>query len=212
MKIVSHKELLALPSDTVFSAASRGSDSSSSLYLKGDSYDDTYFTYRELSSITIDARMDSPDLGDIFVVWDHDQLESIGRKIYHAKQNARQLVKMTQPLGTKEEKKTVHDVIDWVEDTAILDVMGGSMEMNYVHFMLDHFTRPAWVKMAHNPWMNTYALFVDYDGKTYKVTGASTMGDVFLAKDLKRQNGSGYDKRVMLDFAKLTYWRGVSHE
>lgn len=40
-------------------------------------------------------------------------------------------------------------------------------------------------------------LFCMYDGKRYRVTGASRMGDVWLAKDPRREDG--YDLRVDVD-------------
>lgn len=78
--------------------------------------------------------------------------------------------------------------------------------LNYVHFVLEHFRKPAVVKMSHDPYMRPFRLFVTYEDKRYRVTGASRLGDVFLANDLKRENGTGYDLRVGLNFAKLTEW------
>lgn len=78
--------------------------------------------------------------------------------------------------------------------------------LNYVHFMLEHFRKPATIKLAHHPFMKVFGLFVTYKGKRYKVTGASSLGDIFLAKDLTRENGAGYNLRVTLNFAKLTEW------
>jgi hypothetical protein len=78
--------------------------------------------------------------------------------------------------------------------------------LNYVHFMLSHFRKPAVEKMAHEPFMRKFNLFATFEGTRWKVTGASRFGDIFLAKDLKRENGCGYNRRVMLNFAKLTEW------
>lgn len=78
--------------------------------------------------------------------------------------------------------------------------------LNYVHFMLEHFRKPAVVKIAHERYMQSHHLFVTYEDIRYKVTGASRLGDIFLAKDLDRANGAGYDRRVLLNFAKLTQW------
>ena len=40
-------------------------------------------------------------------------------------------------------------------------------------------------------------LFCDHDGSRWRVTGASRLGDVWLAKDPNRDHG--YDKRVQID-------------
>lgn len=106
-------------------------------------------------------------------------------------------------------RRTIKHIDNWLDFEAISDVMGtlGFENADYVHFMLDYFRRPAWVCSAHARFMNKYGLFVDYEGKTYKVTGASRLGDIFLAKDLKRPNKSGYDLRVDFDLSKLTNWR-----
>lgn len=47
------------------------------------------------------------------------------------------------------------------------------------------------------PWISQYKLFCTYKGRRYRVTGASRMGDVWLAEDLNRE--TGYDHRVSLD-------------
>jgi hypothetical protein len=78
--------------------------------------------------------------------------------------------------------------------------------LNYVHFMLEHFRKPAVLKISHERYMKYHHLFVTYSGVRYKVTGASRLGDIYLAADLSRANGAGYDKRVPLNFAKLTQW------
>lgn len=85
----------------------------------------------------------------------------------------------------------------WFNDKAYL---------NYVHFVLEHFRKPAVNKLAHDAYMKVFNLFVTYEGKRYKVTGASRLGDIFLATRLTRPNGDGYDMRVSLNFAKLTEW------
>lgn len=78
--------------------------------------------------------------------------------------------------------------------------------LNYVHFVLEHFRKPAVVKIAHAKYMNHFRLYVTYEGKRYRVTGASRLGDIYLATSISRENGSGYDRRVPLNFAKLTEW------
>lgn len=62
--------------------------------------------------------------------------------------------------------------------------------------------RPA-IEQLDN-WRVTHPLFCTYEGSRYRVTGASRMGDVWLAADLARVNG--YDKRV--DVEKCSNWSG----
>lgn len=91
---------------------------------------------------------------------------------------------------------------DWL-DNAIGDVVGNS-ELAYAHFVFSHFRKPAWEKMSHAPFMRDHKLFVTYEGKRYRVTGASRLGDIWLTEDFKRQDG--YDLRIGLDFSKLSNW------
>ena len=61
---------------------------------------------------------------------------------------------------------------------------------------------PAWMQYAMAEWMDPYKLFCTYQGKRYRVTGASRLGDIWLARDFDRENG--YDLRV--DLAKCDEW------
>jgi hypothetical protein len=51
--------------------------------------------------------------------------------------------------------------------------------------------------------MAPYKLFCLYEGKWWRVTGASRMGDVWLTSDFQRD--TGYDKRVFLE--ECSEWR-----
>lgn len=72
----------------------------------------------------------------------------------------------------------------------------------YAQWVLNHARLPASLKIKFDRFMNSFHLFATYEGKVYKVTGASRMGDIWLAEDFNRKNG--YDLRVDLD--KLTNW------
>lgn len=72
----------------------------------------------------------------------------------------------------------------------------------YAKFVLTYFRYPAWAKGDFRQWMGQFKLFCTYQGKRYRVTGASRMGDVWLAEDLNRE--SGYDLRV--DVAECCEW------
>jgi len=61
---------------------------------------------------------------------------------------------------------------------------------------------PAWMQGAMAQWMDPYKLFCTFDGKRWRVTGASRLGDIWLAEDFTRE--SGYDRRV--DLAECSAW------
>jgi hypothetical protein len=72
----------------------------------------------------------------------------------------------------------------------------------YAKFVIFYFRYPAWAKAAFLPWMSVHKLFCDYKGRRYRVTGASRMGDLWLAEDHTRD--TGYDLRV--DVAECGNW------
>lgn len=78
----------------------------------------------------------------------------------------------------------------------------------YAAFCFLLFRLPAVMKIAFRKWTDQYKLFCTYDGKRYRVTGASRLGDIWLAEDHNRSDG--YDLRV--DLAKCTRWGSESLE
>jgi len=62
-------------------------------------------------------------------------------------------------------------------------------------FMLHRL--PAFMQADFSGWILQYRLFCNYKGKKYRCTGASRLGDAWLAKDFKRE--VGYDLRVDVD-------------
>jgi hypothetical protein len=63
----------------------------------------------------------------------------------------------------------------------------------------------AWMQGAFRPWIEPHELYCDFAGRTWRVTGASRMGDIWLAIDLTRQDG--YDIRRYVD--ECTNWRSA---
>lgn len=60
---------------------------------------------------------------------------------------------------------------------------------------LEHMRRPA---MGHDwTWIRSNPLFCDYQGKRYRCTGASRLGDVWLTADFNRD--AGYELRVLVE-------------
>lgn len=72
----------------------------------------------------------------------------------------------------------------------------------YAKFVLTLARLPAWAQMAYRPFTKQFELFCTYQGQRYRCTGASRMGDVWLAKDFSQENG--YDHRV--DVAECSDW------
>lgn len=61
---------------------------------------------------------------------------------------------------------------------------------------------PAHMRCDFAKWIDPFKLFCTWRGVRYRVTGASRMGDVWLAADHERD--CGYDERVALD--ECTDW------
>ena len=76
----------------------------------------------------------------------------------------------------------------------------------YVQMVLMYFRLPALQQMRWEPWLGQYKLFCIYQGEQYRVTGASRMGDIWLAKN--PDQSVGYDLRVSID--DCSGWSPVS--
>lgn len=82
-------------------------------------------------------------------------------------------------------------VYDWLE-TPTEENHPNREGIFYAKRWLHEFTKPAMFK--NNAWLAKSPLFVEYKGEKYRCTGASRMGDVWLASNLATEYG--YDKRV----------------
>ena len=77
----------------------------------------------------------------------------------------------------------------------------------YACWVFFYFRLPALTMQRFWPFMKDHKLFCTYEGKRYRVTGASRLGDVWLANDFAKD--IGYDLRV--DVALCSEW-GRSHD
>jgi len=75
---------------------------------------------------------------------------------------------------------------------------------NYAAFVLYWFRAPACHRSRFDKWLRQFRLFCTYEGKRYRVTGASTMGDVQLTADFKRE--MGYDSGMRVDVDACSEW------
>jgi hypothetical protein len=72
----------------------------------------------------------------------------------------------------------------------------------YARWVLNHFRLPAALKNDFEKFMKEHKLFCMYEGKKYRVTGASRLGDIWLSEDFNKDHG--YNKRV--DAANCSGW------
>ena len=77
----------------------------------------------------------------------------------------------------------------------------------YARWMLMHFRMPAEMQLAFRPFTKNHKLFCTHQGQRYRCTGASRLGDVWLAADFSRD--TGYDLRV--DIAECSEWSPDEH-
>jgi len=64
----------------------------------------------------------------------------------------------------------------------------------YARFVLDNFRKSAGWQSMVRPWMKQFKLFGTYQGKRYRITGASRFGDVYLQPNFDVEHG--YEERV----------------
>ena len=68
---------------------------------------------------------------------------------------------------------------------------------SYAQWVLMHFRLSATMQGKFQEFMKDEKLSCDYNNGTYRVIGASRMGDIWLTSDFKRVNG--YDLRVDIE-------------
>lgn len=68
---------------------------------------------------------------------------------------------------------------------------------NYAAFVLGFFRQNALRQMRFGQFMKQHKLFCTREGKRYRCTGASRLGDVCLSADFNRE--AGYELRVAVD-------------
>lgn len=73
----------------------------------------------------------------------------------------------------------------------------GKPELYYVRWFFFLKRLPAVQQAEFHEWISRYRLYCDYEGKRYRVTGCSRLGDVWLSSDFKIE--SGYDLRVEVE-------------
>jgi hypothetical protein len=87
-------------------------------------------------------------------------------------------------------------IYDWLDEPPA-EMSAGE---KFAREFLNEFTKPACEK--NHAMLDATKLFCTYQGKRYRCTGASRMGDVWLTADFNR--GTGYDLRIEVD--GITEW------
>ena len=108
---------------------------------------------------------------------------------------------LTQEIGAQEVKEPTH-VDNFIDYGTMFRNACKEENEAYARWVLNYFRHSAILKSAFYPFMREHKLFCEYEGKKYRVIGASRMGDVWLAKDFKLE--TGYDLRVCVD--NLSKW------
>ena len=103
-----------------------------------------------------------------------------------------EVIKPTVEVESSSEKH-IH-VDDWVDR---FDTGKQSAGEKYARWFFFLHRLAAVYQSDWRRWINQFKLFCTYQGQRYRVTGASRMGDIWLARDPLRE--VGYDKRVYLN-------------
>ena len=79
---------------------------------------------------------------------------------------------------------------------------GGAEGQRYARFFFSLARFPAAQQSDFHRWTKQFELYCTFEGSRYRVTGCSRMGDVWLRKDLTKDQG--YDHRV--NVAECSEW------
>ena len=79
---------------------------------------------------------------------------------------------------------------------------------SYARIIFDLFRLPSHEQYAFNHFIKRYELFCIYEGKLYRVIGASTLGDIWLTTKFARD--FGYELRIC--HSKVTHWGKTKRE
>jgi hypothetical protein len=93
-------------------------------------------------------------------------------------------------------------IYEHVDDFIDAPCIRATESESYAAWMLNHFRFPANLRFKFDKFMKGHKLFATYKDQVYRVTGASRMGDVWLATDFDRK--TGYDLRV--DINNIQSW------
>lgn len=122
---------------------------------------------------------------------DEDELKNRSNILAHARAAVTELQRADTPM------KDPH-VDAWLDRVTMNPGPGEA----YARWWLEQARYPAWKQAIYKPIMEQHKLFCTWNGQQWRVTGASSMGDIWLAADINRV--SGYDERVPV--AECSEW------
>tara|TARA_R110000764_G_scaffold82715_1_gene163104 strand:+ start:144 stop:485 length:342 start_codon:yes stop_codon:yes gene_type:complete len=105
-------------------------------------------------------------------------------------------MQLTKKIGEEEVKEPTH-IDNFIDYGTSFSSKKRSENEDYARWVLNHFRLSAQCKMAFNQFMEPFKLFCEFEGKKYRVIGASRLGDVWLTADFSKEHG--YDHRVCVD-------------
>lgn len=97
---------------------------------------------------------------------------------------------------------TTTHIDDWIDSALARRKDKGE---TYAAFFFTLHRLPASQQELFKEHIKPYKLFCSYEGRRYRVTGCSRMGDVWLREDHQQEHG--YDKRVWVDTCTLWHDR-----
>lgn len=102
---------------------------------------------------------------------------------------------LIEKIGEEKEKEPTH--VDEFIAYGSQRSKGIPKNEEYARFILDHFRRSATQRWDFDKFYEGQKLFCQYNGKKYRVIGASRLGDVWLTSKFKKDHG--YEHRVCVD-------------
>ncbi|WJJ55043.1 hypothetical protein [Xanthomonas phage RTH11] len=138
------------------------------------------------------------------LIANHDMengLDAIREKVNQALK-PEPLIQDIDPTRKERDPLDYRHIDEFLDDTMI---QFSHPELKYVNFFLSHARKSASERLMHDPFMAQFQLFADYEGKTYQITGASRLGDIWLTEDFRKD--AQYSHRVEPDFRKFSNWR-----
>jgi hypothetical protein len=91
---------------------------------------------------------------------------------------------------------------DWLDNNSLETQLSATPAERYARFFLEVARMPATKKMLYGEFVDR-VVTCEYEGKRYRLTGASRLGDVWLNENMNAADG--YTLRV--DVAKCAGWK-----
>lgn len=93
-------------------------------------------------------------------------------------------------------------VDDWINSAGMRSAQIETDAERYAKFFFLLKRLPAVMQGAFKEHIEKYQLYCEFEGRSWRVTGASRMGDVWLTSDFNQD--AGYEERV--DLAQCSNW------